>query len=137
MGDEIKDKNVIFVDGTLTQIFVESDAKSILLEIKAGLAGMEKFEKEAVEKLLRSIAEKRKLKLGQVAQPLRVALTGSDQSPPIHDVLSILLAVHGRELIFSRIDKAIVLCETVIALAIELTHGGKTSTILLPAEDKP
>ena len=36
---------------------------------------------------LRVFAETEGLKLGQVAQPLRAALTGSISSPPIFDVL--------------------------------------------------
>jgi glutamyl-tRNA synthetase len=37
--------------------------------------------------MLRDFAEARSLKLGQVAQPLRAALTGSTASPPIDAVL--------------------------------------------------
>jgi glutamyl-tRNA synthetase len=74
--------------------------KAILEELRAGLAAMERFEKEPVENLLKSIAEKRGLKLGKVAQPLRVAVTGTDQSPPMHETLSIL----GKEKVMARID---------------------------------
>jgi glutamyl-tRNA synthetase len=36
---------------------------------------------------LRDYADVKGIKLGQVAQPLRIALTGSTQSPPIDAVL--------------------------------------------------
>ena len=39
---------------------------------------------------MRSYAERAGLKLGQVAQPLRAALTGKTTSPPIFDVLTVL-----------------------------------------------
>jgi glutamyl-tRNA synthetase len=42
---------------------------------------------------MRAFAETHALKLGAVAQPLRVALTGRTTSPGIFDVLSVL----GRE----------------------------------------
>jgi glutamyl-tRNA synthetase len=74
--------------------------KAVLEELRTGLAGMERFEKEPVENLLKSVAEKRGLKLGKVAQPLRVAVTGTDQSPPMHETLSIL----GKERVMARTD---------------------------------
>jgi len=74
--------------------------KAVLEELRAGLAVMESFQKEAVEHLLKTVAEKRGVKLGKVAQPLRVAITGSDQSPPMHETLSIL----GKERVMARID---------------------------------
>jgi glutamyl-tRNA synthetase len=48
---------------------------------------------EPLEAAVRAFAEAQDLKLGKVAQPLRAALTGSTQSPPIFDVLAVL----GRE----------------------------------------
>jgi len=75
--------------------------KAVLEELRTGLAAMERFEKEPVESLLKSIAEKRGLKLGKVAQPLRVAVTGSDASPPMHETLAIL----GKEIVMARIDE--------------------------------
>ena len=46
-----------------------------------------------VETVVRGFAERSGVKLGQVAQPLRAALTGRATSPPIFDVLAVL----GRE----------------------------------------
>jgi glutamyl-tRNA synthetase len=48
------------------------------------------WEREALERWLRDYAEAKGVKLGQVAQPLRAALTGSTQSPPIDAVLAAL-----------------------------------------------
>src|SRR5271165_7525999 len=56
------------------------DAKSLLHELAALLAGTP-FEKEALDGALRGFAERTGRKLGQVAQPLRAALTGSTVSP--------------------------------------------------------
>ena len=39
---------------------------------------------------VRAFAERRGIKLGGVAQPLRAALTGRTTSPPIFDVLAVL-----------------------------------------------
>ena len=77
--------------------------KAVLEDLRAGLAPMERFDKEPVEALLKAVAEKRGLKLGKVAQPLRVAVTGGDASPPMHETLGIL----GRERAMARIDAAL------------------------------
>ncbi len=77
--------------------------KAVLEELRAGLAPIATFDKEPVEQLLKSVAEKRGLKLGKVAQPLRVAVTGGDASPPMHETLGIL----GRDRVLARIDSAL------------------------------
>lgn len=48
------------------------------------------WKEEALDTAVREFAEARDLKLGQVAQPLRAALTGSAKSPGIFDVLLLL-----------------------------------------------
>jgi glutamyl-tRNA synthetase len=72
------------------------DAKAAAMltpEAKARLADLAQFlgdapwERADLEAWLRDYAEVKGVKLGQVAQPLRVALTGSTQSPPIDAVL--------------------------------------------------
>ena len=44
----------------------------------------------ALEQRIRAFAEKEGLKLGQIAQPLRAALTGRTTSPPVFDMLAVL-----------------------------------------------
>jgi glutamyl-tRNA synthetase len=62
-------------------------------EAKARLADLAQFlgdapwEREDLEHWLRDYADVKGVKLGTIAQPLRVALTGSTQSPPINAVL--------------------------------------------------
>jgi glutamyl-tRNA synthetase len=54
----------------------------------------------ALEGEARALAEARAVKLGQIAQPLRAAVTGSAQSPGLFDVLATL----GRDESLGRID---------------------------------
>jgi glutamyl-tRNA synthetase len=77
--------------------------KAVLEELRAGLAAIPSFEKEPVEALLKAVADRRGLKLGKVAQPLRVAVTGSDASPPMHETLAVL----GKDRVMARIDAAL------------------------------
>jgi len=74
--------------------------KAILEELRGGLAAMPAIEREPVEALLKTVADKHGLKLGKVAQPLRVAVTGSDASPPMHETLGVI----GKERVMARID---------------------------------
>jgi glutamyl-tRNA synthetase len=41
----------------------------------------------ALEAAVRALAEEKSAKLGQLAQPLRAALTGKSASPPIFDMM--------------------------------------------------
>jgi glutamyl-tRNA synthetase len=48
------------------------------------------WSEKPLEEAVRKFAEASGVKLGQVAQPLRVALTGSTASPGIFEVLAVL-----------------------------------------------
>ncbi|QAY79026.1 glutamate--tRNA ligase [Sphingosinicella sp. BN140058] len=75
------------------------DAPRLLARIHAGLYALDEWSTEATEAVIRSVAETAEVKLGQVAQPLRAALTGRATSPGIFDVLVLL----GREESLARI----------------------------------
>jgi glutamyl-tRNA synthetase len=73
---------------------METKAAAMLTpDAKARLADLAQFlnnapwEREDLVNWLRDYADVKGVKLGQVAQPLRIALTGSTQSPPIDAVL--------------------------------------------------
>jgi glutamyl-tRNA synthetase len=65
------------------------EARKLLGDLAGELDGVS-WEAAALEALVRGFAEKRKAKLGQVAQPLRAALTGSSISPGIFEVMAVL-----------------------------------------------
>jgi len=68
------------------QAVLTPDAKALLRDVGQALAQTD-FTVPAVDAGLRAFAETKGLKLGQVAQPLRVALTGSTVSPGIDATL--------------------------------------------------
>jgi glutamyl-tRNA synthetase len=74
------------------------DARRVLGAVAEALAATD-FSQASVDAALRETAERLGLKLGQVAQPLRAALTGSTVSPGIDATLSAL----GREEALGRI----------------------------------
>ena len=66
------------------------DARALLRDIAADLAAVEPWTIETTEQAMRVFAERRGVKLGAVAQPLRAALTGRTTSPGIFEVLTVL-----------------------------------------------
>jgi len=66
------------------------NARSLLGEISQELSWVEPWSATATEQAVRTFAERKGLKLGAVAQPLRAALTGRTTSPPIFDVFGVL-----------------------------------------------
>jgi glutamyl-tRNA synthetase len=65
------------------------EARKLLGELAESL-GSGDWQAERLETQVREFAEGRGLKLGQVAQPLRAALTGSSISPGIFEVMAVL-----------------------------------------------
>ena len=70
-----------------------AEARGLLASLADALEQVEPWKTEAVEAVVRSQAEGAGVKLGQLAQPLRVALTGRKTSIGIFEVLAVL----GRE----------------------------------------
>ncbi len=76
------------------------------LEVLQGLAELlatADWSSEALDGVVRGYAERHELGLGKVAQPLRVALTGTTISPQISDTLLLV----GRERTLARIARAL------------------------------
>jgi glutamyl-tRNA synthetase len=83
--------------------FLKEESRELLSELKDGLQAMDDFTEQEIEQLFRSMAEKHDIKLGKIAQPVRVALTGGTQSPGIFEVLDVM----GKEKAIKRLEKAI------------------------------
>ena len=77
------------------------EAKDLLGKLATALEGENDWSEKAMEDAIRRFAEGRGVKLGQVAQPLRVALSGSTASPGIFEVLSVLGSAETRQRLLS------------------------------------
>ncbi len=84
---------------TDAEALLAGDAPTTLSAVHAALDALPKWDTEALDEAVRQVAETLGLKLGQVAQPLRAALTGRRTSPGIFDVLVLL----GRDESLARI----------------------------------
>jgi glutamyl-tRNA synthetase len=85
--------------------FLKPEVVPLLEMVITALSNLNDFtEKEAeIESIIKSIVEKEGLKLGKLAQPIRVALTGKTVSPGIYDVIILL----GRTRTLKRLNEAV------------------------------
>ncbi len=84
----------LFDDGprTLDEAAQKNIAPQVIAEVLPALEATD-WTGPALEAAARAFADAKGLKLGQVAQPLRAALTGKGNSPPLFDMMAVL----GRE----------------------------------------
>jgi len=90
--------NFIFADRPLViepraAALLTPETRELIGKLRAVLEPVSPWNAETTEAAMRAFAETNGLKLGTVAQPLRVALTGRTTSPGIFNVLAVL----GRE----------------------------------------
>ncbi len=78
---------------------LDAEARATLTKLLPQLQSATDWTVAALEALVRTFAEASGQKLGKVAQPLRVALTGRTVSPPVFDVMTVL----GRDESLARI----------------------------------
>jgi glutamyl-tRNA synthetase len=88
--------------------FLNDKSLPYLMELREALSPLEDFSAPELERVFKAIVEKHALKLGAIAQPVRVAITGGTESPGIFEVLEII----GKEKTLKRIGKAIVTAES-------------------------
>ncbi len=69
---------------------LKSNGRATLAALLPALGAIDEWSAAGLEAELRRFGEANGLKLGQIAQPLRVALTGSTTSPGIFDVMAVL-----------------------------------------------
>jgi glutamyl-tRNA synthetase len=83
------------------------DAVTPLKAIRDALASLPAWEPARIHDALNHVATALSVGLGKVAQPIRVAVSGTAVSPPIEGTLAVL----GRENTLSRLDRAIAFVE--------------------------
>lgn len=69
---------------------LKPEAHAMLADIKTGLAALTDFSATEIESFCKNLAQNKGIKLGDIAQPLRAALSGSNVSPPIFEAAAIL-----------------------------------------------
>ena len=83
--------------------FLNDKCLPYISDLRDALASSSDFTHHGIEAVFRTVVEKHGIKLGALAQPVRVAMTGGAESPGIFEVIEVL----GKEKTLKRLDKAI------------------------------
>jgi glutamyl/glutaminyl-tRNA synthetase len=100
------DDAIEFDAGAVDKVLLKNDRQGLvaLKDVRDVLAGAADWSRhDSIEAVVKSFCESKGLGLGKVAQPLRVALSGTAVSPPIFDCLVFL----GKEKTLARIDRCL------------------------------
>ena len=79
---------------------LSSEIIPVWQSLRAALAVLPVWSKESIHEAITNIAEKHGIKLGKLAQPMRIAVTGGTVSPPIDLTLQLI----GQERVMARLD---------------------------------
>jgi glutamyl-tRNA synthetase len=93
----------IIYDEKAAAKFLTPAVAPLLTLLTQRLAALQTFDAVAIEHVFHGMMAEQGVKLGEIAQPARVALTGGTVSPGIHEVMAIL----GRERVLSRLRNAL------------------------------
>lgn len=83
--------------------FLTPQILDVLRDLSEKLSSLEDFTIDNMHGIFEQVMEERDLKLGKIAQPVRVALTGGTVSPGIFEVMNIM----GKDMVLERLNKAV------------------------------
>ena len=95
-------KDLVY-DAKAAKKFLKSSSLEPLKLLFENLCAINSFTKKRLEDAFKKVMETTGLKLGKIAQPVRVALTGQTASPGIFEILEVL----GKDASIYRLEKAI------------------------------
>lgn len=101
------EENITIDDGAAKKFLTPAIAPT-LKKFSERVGTASEFTKEVLEEIFHKILEEDGLKMGKLAQPLRVALTGGTVSPGIYEVMEML----GKERTLNRLRSGIQRAET-------------------------
>ncbi len=93
-------EKVEFDPKAVKKVLRKEGAADLLGQVRTALSELESWNKESLHAMIEQLCQKNEVGMGKVAQPIRVAITGTTISPPIDDSLILL----GKEKTLKRID---------------------------------
>ena len=96
-------ENEVDFDEKAALKFLTSESSGLMLKLRNELSKIDTFSSENVKSAFHRVMEEEAVKLGKLAQPVRVAITGGTISPGIFETLSLL----GKDRSLHRLDEAL------------------------------
>jgi glutamyl-tRNA synthetase len=96
-------KEGIEYDKKAAEKFLTPDTVEIFQILIKRFDQLRTFNQQAIEEVFKEVSSQKEMKLGKIAQPVRVSLTGSTASPGIYEVVEIL----GRKKVIDMLSRAI------------------------------
>jgi glutamyl-tRNA synthetase len=93
----------ISIDAAAARKFLKADVLEPLRALRAQLVELQQWDVDTIRECFEAVTGRFGLSLGKIAQPVRVAMTGTTASPGIYEVLDVL----GKERTIERLDHAI------------------------------
>ncbi len=93
----------ITIDSKAANTFLTPQTAEPLEVLMRKLSALQDFSESTIEQVFAATLQEKNLQMGQLAQPVRVALTGSTVSPGIHEVITVL----GKERTIRRLGEAL------------------------------
>ena len=101
--------DTIEYDPSAAQKFLTSAIKEAFFKLISAMGNLETFDEANLERIFRQIVvDEMGMKLGKIAQPVRVALTGMTASPGLFEVIDVL----GKDTVLKRMKTALEYIET-------------------------
>ncbi len=82
--------------------FLTAEMVPVFSRLISELSALATFDEETLEPVFRNTAQELKVKLGKIAQPVRVALTGGTKSPGLFEIMEVL----GKDAVIERLKRA-------------------------------
>ena len=97
------DADELDYDQKAVEKFLTPEARDHLSKLLSGMESLEDFTEKPLEDLHAAYLEKTGIKFKTIAQPIRVAITGSTQSPGLFETMAVL----GKDQVVKRIKRAL------------------------------
>ncbi|MEN6439398.1 MAG: glutamate--tRNA ligase [Syntrophobacter sp.] len=93
----------VVYDEAASAKFLGADMRNAFDRLTAELESLESFNEEGLEAVFKKVTGELGMKLGKIAQPVRVALTGATVSPGLFEIIGVL----GKETVLTRLRRAL------------------------------
>lgn len=100
---EMAEKSRYFYEEITEPVSIEAEVIPILAQLRDKLVALSSWSEAAIHEVITEVAVAADIKLGKIAQPLRLILTGGTVSPPIDKTVYLL----GKKRVLARLERVL------------------------------